>query len=108
MTRNQINILDSIKAKLHDVLPKDGYAILYGSQARGDFHQGSDWDILIVVDKDRVSISENSDITYPLVMLGWDMNVEINPVLYTKNEWETYKDTPFHDNVIHDGIRIAG
>jgi len=53
MTKNQINILNSIKAKLHDVLPKEGYAILYGSQARGDFHAGSDWDIVISKSKTR-------------------------------------------------------
>ncbi len=39
--------------------------------------------------------------------MGWEMNEEINPVVYTKQEWASYKDTPFYDNVERDGILIA-
>lgn len=107
MTAKQEQILASIKNTLENTLPANGSAVLYGSQARGDQHANSDWDILIIVDKDRVSLAENAAITYPLVMLGWEYGVEINPILYTKQEWNTNKYTPFYENVERDGLKIA-
>lgn len=106
MTTRQQQIIRGITHKLASTLPQGGHAMLYGSQARGDNHQGSDWDILILLDT-PVSLAENSAITYPLIMMGWEMNEEINPVVYTKQEWASYKDTPFYDNVERDGILIA-
>lgn len=107
MTKKQEQILAGIKQSLKDTLPDNGSAVLYGSQARGDSHNGSDWDILIIVDKQRVSLTENTTITYPLVMLGWTYGVEINPILYTRQEWNANRNTPFHENVERDGIKIA-
>lgn len=105
--KTNVFILEEIKKQLHKTLPDNGHAILYGSQARGDFHEGSDWDVLILIDKPAVAIAENSKITYPLVMLGWDLGVEINPVLYTAKEWDSYAGTPFYDNVMKDGLSLA-
>ena len=101
------DFIAGIKDKLSTNLPLHSKVILYGSQARGDYHEGSDWDILIVVNQDRMSLSENSDITYPLVMYGWQNGEEINPVLYTQKEWESYKNTPFYNSVYKDGILIV-
>lgn len=107
MTKEYEQILASIKSKLVETLPANGEAVLFGSQARGDQHADSDWDILIIIDKDRVSLAENAAITYPLVMVGWNFGVDINPVLYTKQEWEKNRHTPFYENVEREGKRIA-
>lgn len=107
MTKEQEHILASIKSKLVETLPANGSAVLFGSQARGDQSSDSDWDILIIIDKDKVSLAENAAITYPLVMVGWNYGVEINPILYTKGEWERNRHTPFYENVERDGKRIA-
>ncbi|MBR6285769.1 MAG: nucleotidyltransferase domain-containing protein [Bacteroidaceae bacterium] len=48
--------------------------ILFGSRARGEAKKGSDWDILIVLPKDRLLQSDYDDVSYPLVKLGWDLN----------------------------------
>ena len=40
-------VLNSIRELLAQILPPYATARLYGSQARGDAHEGSDWDILI-------------------------------------------------------------
>jgi len=99
-------VLDNIRQVLMVHLPKGAEAILYGSQARGDAHHDSDWDILIVLDKDRLLPSDYDTVTYPLAKLGWDLGTEINPIMYTKKEWESSRISPFYHNVIQDGIKL--
>lgn len=106
MDNEKINILDKIQECLHKHLPKDGIAMLFGSQARGTAHTNSDWDILVILKKDKLIPSDYDNITFPLTMLGWDLGKEINPVMYTYKEWEKYKITPFYKNVEKEGIRL--
>ena len=100
-------ILDNIRQSLLLHLPHKAEAILYGSQARGDEKTGSDWDILIILDKDRLLPDDYDNITYPLAKLGWDIGADINPIMYTKKEWEASRITPFYQNVQQDGIRLS-
>ncbi|MBO4564925.1 MAG: nucleotidyltransferase domain-containing protein [Bacteroidaceae bacterium] len=97
-------ILDRIKKQLALSLPEHATAMLYGSQARGDAHRGSDWDILIVMDKDSLLPSDYDTVTYPLTKLGWDLGAEINPIMYTKKEWDASRITPFYHNVLQDAV----
>ena len=99
-------VFDSIKETLAEVLPKQAIALLYGSQARGDARQDSDWDILIVLDKAQLQPDDYDTVTYPLTKLGWDIGAEINPIMYTKKEWEASRITPFYHNVIKDAIAL--
>lgn len=88
-------------------IPKGGKAILYGSRARGDARADSDWDLLILLNKDRLEQTDYDNVSYPFVLLGCDLGEEINPILYTKQEWDSYETTPFHENVMRDGIEIV-
>ena len=99
-------ILENIKRVLAVSLPHGGTALLYGSQARGDARQDSDWDILIVLDKDKLVPDDYDSVTYPLTKLGWEIGAEINPIMYTKKEWEDSRVTPFYHNVIEDAIAL--
>lgn len=101
------NTLLKIKDTALTTIPLGSKAILYGSRARGDARSDSDWDILILLDKDRLEQSDYDNVSYPFVLLGCDLGTVINPILYTKKEWESYNFTPFYENVNRDGIVIV-
>ena len=100
------SVLESIRELLAQTLPPNATARLYGSQARGDAHSGSDWDILIVIDKEKLLPDDYDTVTYPLTKLGWELGEEINPIMYTKKEWERSRISPFYHNVEQDAIAI--
>ena len=95
-----------IRKTAASTIPDGSKAILYGSRARGDAHKGSDWDILILLNKERLEQSDYDTISYPFVLLGCDIGEEINPIMYTQKEWESYRITPFYENVTRDGVSL--
>ena len=99
--------LTRIKQTATSTIPKGGKAILYGSRARGDARKDSDWDILILLDKDTLDQSDYDNVSYPFVLLGCDLGQEINPIMYTTKEWESYRITPFYENVTRDGLVLV-
>ena len=48
------DILKEIKRIAKDVLPKGAQLILYGSRARNEADEDSDWDLLILLDKPKI------------------------------------------------------
>lgn len=86
MQKEQEHTLTAIRECLAKNMPSDGKAILFGSQARGAARDDSDWDILIILDKEKLLPSDYDNVTYPLVMLGWELGKEINPVMYSAKE----------------------
>lgn len=98
--------LSRIRQTATSAIPKGGKAILYGSRARGDDRDNSDWDILILLDKDTLDQADYDNVSYPFVLLGCDLGEEINPIMYTTKEWESYSITPFYENVVRDGITL--
>ena len=99
MERQQV--IDHIRQTGHRTLPPNSQLLLFGSQARGDAHEDSDWDLLILLDKPRISL-DDYDVGYPFRELGWELGEEINPQVYSKQEWADYHFTPFYKNVEHD------
>lgn len=106
MTR-QNKILREIKnlaRRLFSNLPASAY--LYGSRARGDAGDNSDWDILIVTDD---SIDKNSafeKFAYPFTEIGWRLGEQITPLLYTHSEWDAERNTSFYLNVQNEAILL--
>jgi len=89
------------------ILPDDGSLWLYGSRARGDYHEGSDWDLLILLNKEKQSWEDFDTYGYPFVAMGWEMGEVINPMIYTTKEWERRSFTPFYHNVEQDKILLV-
>ena len=77
-----------------------------GSRARGDARLDSDWDILVLLDKECITLEDMDNITYPIRELGWNLNEMINPIMFTEKEWKAKSFTPFYKNVTKEGITL--
>ncbi|MDO4215207.1 MAG: nucleotidyltransferase domain-containing protein [Bacteroidales bacterium] len=104
MDRNQIIMHLSDMAKL--LAPKGTSVWLYGSQARGNACEESDWDILILLDKSRIEKNDFDTISYPMIEWGWAQGADFSPQLYTKQEWQSMRITPYAQNVERDKMVI--
>lgn len=102
------DIIKAISQKAKEITPKGSEVILFGSQARGDARPDSDWDVLILLDKEKITDKDVDDYSYPFWELGWDYNEMINAILYTKKDWYRNTARPFYENVSEEGIRLWG
>ena len=59
-----------------------------------------------MLNKDQLVQEDYDKVSYPFVLLGCDLGEEINPIMYTQKEWESYNITPFYENVTKEGIKI--
>jgi len=103
---NTTQVIDSIRQVASLVLPQGSKLYLYGSRARGDARKDSDWDLLILLDKPKLS-SEDYDYGYPFREFGWDIGEEISPHIYTKKQWSEWTFLPYHKNVERDKIVLV-
>jgi len=107
MSARKPNIINLIKQLGREILPKDAELLLFGSQARNDERPDSDWDLLILINGERISNDDFNQMVFPFISLGWSLNVEINPVAYTYGQWQQRRITPFYKNVTAEGIRLC-
>ncbi len=105
MTRGERILLDIANLKAA-TLPKDGRLLLFGSQARGDSNEESDWDLLMLLNKESISHEDFDLYAYPFVMLGMKHGEYFSVKQYTLKEWGKRKGTPFYKNVMKDGIEL--
>ena len=97
------SILEEIKKLVREREPS-AKIYLYGSRARGTANYDSDWDLLILLKKDKITSDIEKSITYPLYDLEFDTGEVISPMVYSEKEWNTkYKVTPFYYNVMREG-----
>ena len=100
------NILQKIR-ELVNLTEPTATVILYGSHARGQNNEQSDIDILILVDRDEISYSEEQKIKYPLYDLEFETGKIISPIIFSRKDWETrHTITPFYKNVKKDGVLL--
>jgi uncharacterized protein len=86
-------------------IDKDVEVILFGSRARGEENEESDWDILVLSEKNVGKLE--SEIRDKLYDLELETGEIFSLFVYSKMDWENrQKVTPFYHNVNRDGIRL--
>lgn len=79
--------------------------ILFGSIARGESKENSDFDVLILIDKKKVTRADEKKVKYPLYEIEFETGRIISPIVFSRTDWEVrHKTTPFYENVTKDGI----
>ena len=99
-------LLQRCKRAIADVVA-DADVILYGSRARGDACEDSDYDILVIVNGpvDMALKKEILSNVYPLELESGRM---LTLIAYSKQQWNSplYRAMPFHKNVERDGVLL--
>lgn len=97
------DILYQIQQIGKQVLPQDAHLLLYGSRARGDDHEGSDWDLLVLLNRPQEA-SDFQNIAYPIMELGFELGEYFSVQTYSKEEWDAMAFLPYYKNVEQDKI----
>ncbi|WP_345269543.1 nucleotidyltransferase domain-containing protein [Nibrella viscosa] len=98
---SKADFLQQVKAQVLAIDPQ-AEVYLFGSRARNNQRRNSDWDFLVLTEK---------ELTLQLKYDIWDMFTElelatgeiINPVVHSKQEWTKQQFSPFYWNVLEEG-----
>lgn len=102
-----VNIIEAIRNKAAEILPKGSRVVLYGSRARGDARIDSDWDLHILIPgEEKLPANKWDEFCWPFEQLGWDLDAWITPRIYSITGWLRRKFLPFYKNVEKDKLII--
>lgn len=103
MNNNQY-ILSIVKKKIHEVDP-DARIILFGSRARNNFAENSDWDFLVLT-KMKVTRDFKNKICDTLFEAELETEEILTGIIQNQNDWENYAETPIYKNISAEGILL--
>ena len=83
--------------------------VLYGSYARGTYHDNSDVDIMILVKMSEDEIRQIKNSIYDLAFeIEMDTGIDIAPIIKEKQQYEYWVDTlPCYKNIKEEGVVIS-
>ena len=100
------DLLQRCKKAIRAVVP-DADVILYGSRARGDAVEDSDYDVLILTDYpvDAAMKEQLISSVYPLEL---ESGAVLTLITYRRDLWNSklYNAMPFHENVEREGVLL--
>ena len=99
-------LLDQVRQLGQQLLPSGSGLYLYGSRARGDANADSDWDFLLLLDKESATDEDYSNYAYPIQEIGFNHWQYFSIQMYTKSQWQKMNFTPYYKNVEQDKIVI--
>lgn len=107
MTTKESNIIQLISSRIKSKDPK-AEIILFGSRARGEAKEDSDWDVLILIDQVKQSRLIEKKYRDEMFELELEIGQPISTFIYSKNDWNTkHSVTPLYKNIQKDGVKIA-
>jgi predicted nucleotidyltransferase len=99
-------LLSKVKESVLKIEPTaDVY--LFGSRARSDFTEFSDWDFLVLVDGD-VDTARADRIRHALYEIEWDTGEVISTIIKSRQLWDDpdYRVVPLHKAIDLEGILL--
>lgn len=106
-TEKYNRLIDALRAKAAEILPKGSRLALYGSRARGDARPDSDWDLHILIPgQENLPWSLWDVYAWPFELIGLTLNEIVNPRLYSVADWLKRSFLPFYKNVEKDAVII--
>jgi predicted nucleotidyltransferase len=95
-------ILDKVKKK-----DPAAEIILFGSRARSQQTNDSDWDILILLNKTEVSRKLEKEYRDEIYTIELAIGEPISTFVFSKTDWECiHQFTPLYQNIKRDGISL--
>ena len=99
-----MNISTTVKNAIQK-LYADSEVILFGSRARKDHRPDSDWDFLILLNKNELTKKEKNEIRNRLYDIELEADEVISTLIHTKNDWEKRAVTPIYQIIQKEGVR---
>jgi predicted nucleotidyltransferase len=107
MTEREKDIVKMISSRIKQKDPK-AKVILFGSHAREQANDESDWDILILIDKQKKDRTTEEMYRDEMFYLELELGEPISTFVYSKNDWETrFIYTPLYQNIKQEGIELS-
>ena len=98
-------LLGKVKEYVKAIDP-EAEVFLFGSRARGDAREDSDWDILILTPK-AVTLKVEQAFRHKLFEVELEYGQAISTFVYSKSDWNgKHRVTPLYHNVKEEGILI--
>ena len=100
-------IMQEIGRTARSVAPSAKRVLLFGSRARGDAREDSDWDVLVLTPDDKLSAQEEGRFIDHICDLMVKTGQVIQLFAYGKQDWHNrHSITPFYHNVQREAIRL--
>lgn len=101
------NIAKLIGSRIKNKDPK-AEVILFGSHARGDARDDSDWDVLILIDKEKESRKVEKVYRDEMFDLELEIGQPISTIVFSKNDWVSkYSMTPLFKTIEKEGVALT-
>ena len=105
-SRETADFLERVQKEIRSIVP-EAEIILYGSRARGDAGQVSDWDFLVLVDQ-PVDRSLTEKIRNHLYDLELETDTIVSSIIRSREEWYStkYSVLPLKVVVENEGVLL--
>jgi predicted nucleotidyltransferase len=106
MTMRKEKLINKISKAIHNKDPK-AEIFLFGSRSRGDNRKNSDWDILILIENNKVTNEIEDYFRDDLYDIELETGQIISTFIYTKDYWNNILFySPLYKNVTREGIKL--
>ena len=104
LSKKEKLLLKKCKEVIKDV-DHSAEVILYGSRARGDANNNSDYDLLILVDGE-MSLEREDFICRQLYPIELETGKVLSAFVFSRMEWDTplYRSIPLHKSINIEGV----